>query len=145
MKTNDQTLSDALFDLDSVVQLTTATLKLKHPISGLPTGVCIELAGPEHAARQAIEWERTRAIRAEMESTGKYGFKALAEIKLDAIERLVACTLGWSGLSLGGQPLAYSADACTRLYADPKWAWVRDKVKEALDQRELFIGGSAAT
>lgn len=130
------------FDLDSALQKTSARLVLKHPVSGQPTSAWIEIAGPEHPARKAAVFARMRARRQEMERTGKLTISDPADDEQDETALLAACTLGWS-LKAGGQALAFSADACTAFYADPARAWVREQVKAALDQRELFIGSSA--
>jgi hypothetical protein len=63
----------------------------------------------------------------------------------DELAMLVACTLGWSNLALGGNPLEFSAGACGQLYGDPQRAWIREQVRKALDDRARFIGGSATT
>lgn len=133
---------DAALDLDAVVQTTSAVLTLKHPVTGAATPARITVAGPEHPARKAAIFARMRVRRQEMERTGKLSVTDPAEDEQDEVALLAACTLGWSGLRVGGAVLAYSAEASAALYADPKRAWVRDQVKTALDQRELFIGGS---
>lgn len=127
-------------DLDTVVSLMTATLTLKHPAPGEALRAQVSLAGPDHPTRKGYEWQRTRALRKEIESTGRYAFKEPTLTEQDELDRLAACTLGWSGLAVGGVPLSFSADVCSALYADPQRAWVRDQVAAALDQRELFIG-----
>ena len=96
------TTSAEYFDLEDAVQNTTATLWLKHPASGRATPATIILAGPEHPARKADEWARTRALRQEVEATGKYLFKEPADIEQEELNHLSACTLGWSGLAARG-------------------------------------------
>lgn len=135
----------AHFDLDAAAQLDAAELVLRHPVTGAPTAARITLAGPEHEARKAFVFARMRKHRAEFERAGRIAPTDPQDDAADEVAMLVACTLGWDGLAVGGQPLAYSADACTRLYNDPRRAWVRDQVKAALDQRALFIAGSAAS
>jgi hypothetical protein len=141
---NTPTTTAAAFDLDSAVQLDTAELQLKHPATGAPTGAFVLLAGPEHDVRRQRLFALMRRRRAEFERLGKLMTSDPVEDAAAELELLAACTLGWRNLSVGGQELAYSAAACAALYADPRRAWVRDQVKAALDQRDLFIGSSAS-
>jgi hypothetical protein len=131
------------FDLDTAQQLTTAEVELKHPSTGAPTGAFFTLAGPEHDVRRQRLFALMRRRRAEFEKQGRLMTSDPADDAADELDMLAACTLGWRGLAAGGAPLEFSVEACKALYADPKRAWVRDQVKTALDQRELFIGGSA--
>lgn len=130
-------------DLDTLEQKTSAELVVKHPITGEPTAARILIAGPEHALRRSAIFQRMRARRAEVERTGKLSMPDPEDEDADEANLLAACTLGWSGLSTGGQPVVYTADAARALYSDPRRRWLRDQVKAALDQRELFIGSSA--
>lgn len=134
------------FVLGGIVQLPVVPFALKHPLNGAPLGIEFDLAGPEHPARENYEWERTRAIRRELQETGRYELaeRAFATLKGDAIDRLVACTTGWRGVKdAQGVEVPFSAENCRAVYSDPALAWARDQVKEALDSRELFITSSA--
>lgn len=132
------------FDLDDAAQTTEGELELKHPVTGAPLGVFFTLAGPEHDVRKQRLFALMRRRRAEFEKQGKLLTTDPADDAADEVALIAACTLGWRNLVVGGAPLAWSAGACAALYADPKRAWVRDQVKAALDQRELFIAGSAS-
>lgn len=136
------TTTEAL-DLDTLVENTTGTVVLKHPITGASTGASITIAGPEHPTRKAQVFSRMRQRRAELERTGRLTVPDPEDDDTDEAALLATCTLGWAGLAVAGQPLAYSAEAARALYADPRRRWVRDQVRAALDQRELFIGSSA--
>lgn len=130
-------------DLDSLVQNTSADMVVKHPLTGAPTVARFTLAGPEHPARKSAVFARMRQRRAELQRTGTLTVPDPEQDEEDETALLAACTLGWRGLAAGGQPLEFSAAAAVKLYADPKFRWLRDQVKAALDQRELFIAGSA--
>lgn len=130
------------FDLDDAVVIPEARLELKHPVTGVPTGVVFRLAGPEHAVRKQRLFALQRRFRAEFEKSGKVLNRDPEDDALEELELMTACTLGWENVVAGGVTIPFSADACRALYADERRAWVRDQVKAALDQRELFIGGS---
>ena len=130
------------FDLDAVVTRATSDYLLLHPVTAAPTGVVITLAGPEHPDRKRLIHAALLHHRDEYERTGKVGL-APDEAEAQAVAMVIGCTLGWSGFTVGGEPLAFSAAACTALFNDPRRAWVRDQVKAALDRRDLFIGSSA--
>lgn len=134
--------AEAGIDLDSVETLLAAELKLLHPVTGAPTGATVLLAGPEHPERKRLVHLAMRQHRDEFERTGKIGLPP-DEAEAQALAVVVGSTLGWSGLRVKGEPIAFSADACRALFSDPRRAWVRDQVKAGLDRRELFIGGSA--
>lgn len=136
-------MSDDTLDLDSLQQQLTARLVLRHPVTGLPTKAGITIAGVEHPARKAAVFQRMRERRAELERTGKISMPDPADDDADEVALLVACTIGWDGLARGDQRLDFSPAAAAALYGDAKWRWVRNQVKNALDQSELFFGGSA--
>ena len=54
------------------------------------------------------------------------------------VELMVASTLGWTGAAT-----PYTTDAARALYSDPKRRWLCDQVRQALDERELFMRSSA--
>ena len=116
------------FDLDQAAVLTEAELELKHPITGVPLGIFVTLAGHEHELRKQRLFSMMRAQRAKIEKTGKFLASDPADDTADELDTLVACTLGWRNMRAGGQQLEWSAGACAALYTDPKRAWVRDQV-----------------
>lgn len=131
-------------DLDQLQQQTSGDMVVEHPVTGAATAARVSLAGPEHPSRKSIIFARMRARRAELERTGKIAMPDPRDDEADETELLAACTLGWTGISRGGAALTFSADAARALYADPKYRWLRDQVKAALDRRELFFGSSAS-
>jgi hypothetical protein len=74
-----------------------------------------------------------------LQQTGKLQLADPEEEEGEEVDMLVACTLGWKGISVGGKALAYSAEAARSLYTDPKRRWLRDQIKAALNEREHFI------
>ena len=127
------------FDLADYEDVSAADVTLKDPVTGAHTAMSITLAGPEHPQRRKLLYDRQRKMRAQLQKTGKVQLGDPAEDEEADTDMLVACTLGWQGLTLAGQALAYSTAAAEKLYTDPKRRWLRDQVKSALDEREAFI------
>lgn len=132
-----------MFDIDQFEDVQTGVCTLKNPATGEPTEASITLAGPEHPTRQKILMDRTRRVRAAVRKTGKLEITDPLEDVQEETDYLVACTLGWSGITRAGAALEFSAAAARELYADPRRQWLRAQVKEALDEVELFIRGCA--
>jgi hypothetical protein len=62
----------------------------------------------------------------------------------DATALLAACTTGWN-ITLGGQKPEFSREAVARLYADPKFAFIREQADEFIAERANFMKGSPKT
>lgn len=132
------------FDLDLAEQLTQGEIQLKHPVTGAPLPIYVAIAGPEHEVRRNFVFALTRRYRAAYLADRTRGMNDPVDDADDEMALLVLSTLGWRGIVIAGEALAFSAGACTALYADPRRAWLRDQVKAALDKRELFIAPSSA-
>jgi hypothetical protein len=136
-------MNDDSLDLDQVADQTSAEYTILHPITGAATPAKLLLAGPEHEVRRQAVFTRMRARQAEVERNGRLLMPDPEADEADRTALVAACTLGWTGLVERGEVLVFTVDAARKLYADPKKRWLRDQVLHALDQRELFIGGSA--
>ncbi|MGC4075473.1 MAG: hypothetical protein QM702_00245 [Rubrivivax sp.] len=132
-----------MIELDSIVTLTESELQLRHPVTAEPLQAWITLAGPEHDARKGIQWQLMRRRRAEFAEAGEIKPTDPADDEAVELEVLTATTLSWRGIAIGGAEVAFSAEACRRLYADPKRSWIRDQVRRAWDDRARFIGSFA--
>lgn len=130
------------FDIDGFADLTTAQLTLKHPTTGAPTALWVQLAGPEHPLRKKIHFDRARRIRANYQRDGKAAITDPLEDIDEETDYLVAITLGWH-LVQKGADLAWSASAARALYTDPQRQWLRAQVRKASDEAERFIAASA--
>jgi hypothetical protein len=130
----------APFDPLSVEEVHSGELRVKNPLTGEATGMVIVLAGPEHPDRKRRIFTRTRRMRAAWQKTGKMPVTDPEEDAAEELDDLVACTLGWRGAVV-----PYSADAARTLYADSKRRWLREQVKQALGEAELFTRSSAPT
>jgi hypothetical protein len=46
-------------------------------------------------------------------------------LESEQTELLVACTTGWSGMTMGGQPFPYSPNNARLLYTDQRFSFIR--------------------
>lgn len=127
------------FDLDSFEDISAGDYVVKHPETNQPTPIVVTLAGPEHPQRKKIAFAHQRRLRKVLQQTGKLQLADPEEEEADEVDMLVSCTLGWKGISVGGKPLAHSAENARMIYSDPKRRWLRDQLKAALNEREHFI------
>lgn len=132
-----------MFDITTITDAPTATIELKHPITGAPLGATITVAGPEHPTRKGIDFAKQRKLRAAIQKTGKLEISDPADDELDAVDKLAACTLGWDGMAEAGQPVEFSKAAAAKLYATEGLGWLRAQVWAAMDERERFITACA--
>ncbi len=126
------------FDLMAFEDADSADLRIKHPVTGAPTTMVVQIAGPEHPLRRRLVLDRQRRLRAHLAKTGNMHISDPEDDAADDLELTVACTLGWRGAA---QP--YSPAAARELYADPKRRWLRDQVQAGLQDRALFMRSSA--
>lgn len=139
-----QQLMASLFSFEDV---STTEYKLVAPNEKIVLGV-FELAGPEHAGRKASDQARMRRARAEMAKTGNL-YAALAdrdpdEEEAEATEYVIASVVGWRDVvGPDGQPFVYSKENARALFTNPKLRWARNKITEALNERDRFIKRSA--
>lgn len=128
-----------IFDLDAFEDVPAGDYVVKHPETGQPTQIMLTLAGPEHPQRKKIAFAQQRRLRKVLQQTGKLQLSDPEDEESEEIDLLVSCTLAWRGLTVSGKELAHSADAARKIYSDPKRRWLRDQVKQALNEREHFI------
>lgn len=125
----------------SIKDLPSAEIQVKGP-DGNPTGMVVELAGPEHPKRKQIEFAQQRKIRSQLQKTGKLELADPADDEQDGIEKLAGCTLGWKlYLDEAGKEIPFSTAEAQSSYAlEP---WLRNQLLTALNERERFIKSSA--
>jgi hypothetical protein len=128
------------FDINAFEDALEGELRIKHPITGAPTTMVVQLAGPEHPLRRSIVLARQRRMRAQVARTGSVQIGDPEDDAAEDLELLVACTLGWRGAA---QP--YSPAAARELYGDVRRRWLREQVHLGLQDRQLFMTGSAPT
>jgi len=126
-----------MFDLNSVSELETATLKLTHPETGELIGAEIQLAGASHPKRRAIEFQRARVLRARVSKKGRLELSDPQEDEEHEIDRLVACTLGWTGLARDGKAIECNAGEARAIYESA--AWIRKQAVAFLEDSAGFL------
>ncbi|MBK9427217.1 MAG: hypothetical protein IPN63_07485 [Gammaproteobacteria bacterium] len=130
------------FDIDNFADIASADFEVRDPRTNAPTGIIIQIAGPEHPARKKMDHARQRKMRKELARTGKLQLADPAEDEEDQVEYLATCILGWNRMTKGGRDIPYTAQAARDLMADPKRRWLRDQIKAGVEERETFIEGS---
>jgi hypothetical protein len=126
-----------VFDWTAYEDVDRADVKIKTP-AGAATPMVVTLAGPEHPDRKRLTFAKQRRMRAALSKTGKFPVNDPEEDEAEALDVLVASTLGWTGA-----PEPFSTAAARKLYSDPKRRWLRDQIEAAMNERELFTRSSA--
>jgi hypothetical protein len=115
-----------------------ADLQLRHPTTDAPLpDAFISLVGADSDKFQA---QRRKQTNRRLENAARRsGVVKLSdeEVQHDQIELLVAATIGWRGLELDGEKLAFSADNARMLYT--RLPWVREQVDQFIGDRANFL------
>lgn len=131
-----------MFGIKSVVLTTTVAHQVLHPVTGSAVGATVTLAGPEHPQRKAFEFAAAREARRMFQKKNRVTLTDPEDDVESNTDKLVACTLGWEGFADDDEkPIAFSAEAARKLYADPDLAWLRMQLIDALHSLEGFIKG----
>jgi len=116
-----------------------ADMQLEHPVTGEPLEhdgkpMVIHLAGVDSVAyrkkQRALQNKRLQL----MARSRKPDFD---DIDSDGVELLAACTLGWSGLVMGGKELKFTRAEAVDLYE--KQVWIREQVDAFVGDRANFF------
>jgi hypothetical protein len=110
----------------------------------------LTLAGPTNPARLAVARKYDRKLSNTIKRSQDLK-RALTSTFTDAlddedvqvdrqVELLMASTLGWSGLTTGGNPAPFDKDVMEKWYRAKRW--LRDMVTAELNRSENFIGSS---
>jgi hypothetical protein len=130
----------AAFNIDDYEDISSAHYAVKHPITGEATPFVVVLAGPEHPLRKKKVLDKIRQNRKDYLNKGQVKFTDPADEDADLTDLVGRCILGWSGcVDASGQEIIYTQNAAITLVTNPKKRWLRDQLKEALDQADLFI------
>lgn len=128
---------------NSIKDLQSADVEVKDEV-GNPTGMSVTLAGPEHPKRKSLEFAQQRKLRASLQKTGKLELADPIDDEQDGIEKLAACTLGWSGY-VDEQDIAIPCTVATAQAAYTNEPWLRKFLIKAFNENERFIKSSAAS
>jgi hypothetical protein len=124
-----------------------AIIPIVHPTTKEPIGINIKVLGKHSDTFRELVRDRINK-RVKQESMAARRGKHLdprtaEEIERDALEMLVACTLGWDSgegkdyIFFEGQQLKYSPQNALTVYS--KLIWLREQVDEAIGDLENFI------
>jgi len=115
-------------------------LQVKHPGTREPlvdsegAPVVIRLVGQDSPQFMAVQRVQADRRFARQESGTKL---TAADLDAETTETVAACTVGWSGLALDGEPFEWSDENARRLYGE--WTWIRDQAHRAIAVRANFF------
>src|SRR5688572_10223474 len=93
-------------EINSVKELQASVMNVTNPHTGaIEVGTTVTLAGPTHPGRRALELNQQRIARARINKKGRIELGDPLEDEADQMDKLVACTLDWSGLKRDGKPI----------------------------------------
>jgi hypothetical protein len=109
-------------------------LELAHPVTRAPLGVYIRIVGQDSARYRQRVIDQVNARRGRRDALDA---DTLTE---DAVLLAARCTVGWRGLVIEGEEIAYAADAAAALYR--RFPWIREQVIAGVEDRALFLPAS---
>ena len=133
--------ADDGFCIDDFTDIASADFEVKHPVTEAPSGIIMQLAGPEHPLRKKMQFARVRKMRNATAKAGMLKLPDPADEEDYETDFLAACILGWNKMPTATGNVAYSPQAARDLMADPKRRWLRNQVKAGVEEREAFIAG----
>lgn len=113
-----------------------APCALKDVRTGKPTDAVITVRGMDSDDFQRLKADRARDMAARRES-GNYAELTQEERDELAVDTLARMTVGWTGLSHGGQPLVFSVAAARDLYR--RFPAIREQVNVFIADRANFL------
>lgn len=130
---------DALaVDVTSAVPVTIVHPKTRQPLRD-ENGkeAYIELLSPDSPEVQKVQ---KNAINKRLKARGRATMTA-DELEAERAETLVAATKGWYLIALNGAVLdvPVTPENARTLYTDSRFAWIREQVSEAFDERATFL------
>lgn len=116
-----------------------ADMQLRHPGTDAVLtqddgkAISITLAGSDSDRYQRAQ--RSQANR--RLNAGVRRKLTIEELESDTIELLVACTIRWDGVKVGGKVLECNADNARKLYRD--YQWIREQANAFIGERANFL------
>ena len=116
-----------------------AEMQLRHPGTDAVLtqddgkAITITLAGSDSDRYQ-------RAQRAQANRRLNAGVRrklTIEELESDTVELLVACTIKWDGIKVGGKVLDCTTDNARKLYRD--YQWIREQANAFIGERANFL------
>lgn len=118
---------------------TGAVLEVLHPIDDTKLGITITLVGQDSEIHRAFVNRQANKLRQKITPGRGYMPPSIEKDQEQATELLVACTLGWEGMAMGGKDYPFSPDNARALYSDPGYAWLREQVDRFIADRANFL------
>lgn len=117
-------------------------LELLHPVTGQPIEdedgekLRVELVGKD--SKQYRKAQRTITER-RLKSRSKANRFDADALEQEAVDILVACTIGWEGFAEGGEELEFKPANVRKVYTTH--LWIKEQVDEFVDDRGNFMQG----
>lgn len=112
-----------------------ADIEIQHPVTGEALGVTITVLSPDsdEYRRTSLQLQNDN-IRFVRKNRGKTTAERLQQ---EAMDVLVAATIGWKGLQENGQDLPFTKENVRRVYAE--FPFIKEQVDEFTADRRNFI------
>lgn len=130
---------DALaLDVSTPVSITLLHPKTRQPLrdeSGVEASISVvPLDSPE------VQKVQKAALNKRLKARGRVTLSA-DELEAERTETMVVATKGWHLVSLDGKALGvpFTHESARVVYSDPRFAWIKEQVNEALDDRATFL------
>jgi hypothetical protein len=122
---------------DSITQAEKGIELILEEAHGEDKGAALILYGADSSAYKEVEREQNR------KNAEKRGRLTSDELNAQALEKIVACTKGWRGLTEGGKDLAFSPAAAAKLYKD--YPELSDRAVSFIFTRSNFFPTASAS
>lgn len=119
-----------------------ARLDLLHPATNAPTGGWLQLLGTDSDAYRAAQRTLQRRRLAQAAKSRKMKLTP-EELEAEAIELLVAATVGVGSIRAGAEEIVFSEQAVRALYT--KYDWIREQADEFIGDRANFLTTSGSS
>ncbi len=130
--------------IDSVIFTETYSRGLTHPATG--ETLRTKAGAPLAIVVTSSESQPFRDLQAKYrnESIRNPNKKITAEMERRRMDELLAaCTVSWN-LEDDSGPIKFTRDAAMSIYGNPRYAWIRRQVADALFDEANFLGESKA-
>jgi hypothetical protein len=117
-----------------------ADVEIRHPVTNAPTGITVRVLGRDSDTFKQYTRDllNTRMRREAMaQKRGKDDPRTVEIVEQENLGLLVACTVGWSGVTEAGTEVPFTEANVQAVYK--KYPVIYDQVNEAIGALELFL------